>query len=495
MRRCLSLLGSVANRHAVVPNCRRGVEARALVGEDHASLPVKCIASLGAFGKFESNSERDLHRWLTDAYGLTLRPYVVNVPLVNKRRLGLTMTKVPLLLPHEIFGQLYAAGSARWGKSVIGPSGAAGVSRFWLNVLSGPWVDPHREHLSDRGFSNVVPFVVHSDGAAINSLTEMQIWSVASLLTRGDSLDTKFVVAVCPVSMFPTARLRSRMRKIVARVCSWSAQILRDGVYPDRGHAGMLFPDVSLRAAMAGKPIAGLATFVFAGYKADLKCRKESNEFHRFYGAEYICDVRVAQRPTNTSIPAFHFGDFSATAAWRDFPISHETYMASESVISPWAAMPGWRLESNWFDIMHILHLGVLRDVIASVLDDLASNGLLRLSYVGEDTALKDLFLQFKQWCIDHGLSYPPTVFSLALIGRKPRAYPELSGDVKAAHMQNIVTYLTIVCNAVCDASERLVNRYASLGTHSRDAARMSIGECKPSLHCVRVSWHAFTRC
>ena len=99
----------------MVPNCRRGAEARALVGEDHASLPVKCIASLGAFGKFESNSERDLRRWLTDAYGLTLRPYVVNVPLVNKRRLGLTMTKVPLLLPHEIFGQLYAAGSARWG--------------------------------------------------------------------------------------------------------------------------------------------------------------------------------------------------------------------------------------------------------------------------------------------------------------------------------------------------------------------------------------------
>ena len=94
--------------------------------EGNASQAVKAIACLGCGGKWESNSERDLHTWLKHAYGLTLEPYFMQVTLATKKTLKAKSMRIPVLLLHEIFGQLYDAGPDRWRKSVLGPSGNQG---------------------------------------------------------------------------------------------------------------------------------------------------------------------------------------------------------------------------------------------------------------------------------------------------------------------------------------------------------------------------------
>ena len=51
--------------------------ARANVLDNLPSGAVECFATLGTEGKWPSNQERDLHRWLHSIFGVSLKPYQV----------------------------------------------------------------------------------------------------------------------------------------------------------------------------------------------------------------------------------------------------------------------------------------------------------------------------------------------------------------------------------------------------------------------------------
>lgn len=55
--------------------------ARANMEDKFDSQACGAIASLGGFGKFPGNEERDLHRWLHELNGVQLRPYEVTMEL------------------------------------------------------------------------------------------------------------------------------------------------------------------------------------------------------------------------------------------------------------------------------------------------------------------------------------------------------------------------------------------------------------------------------
>lgn len=55
--------------------------ARAILKDGVENESVEKMASLGAFGRAQSNCERDLHRWLSSVFGLHLQPYTVYVDL------------------------------------------------------------------------------------------------------------------------------------------------------------------------------------------------------------------------------------------------------------------------------------------------------------------------------------------------------------------------------------------------------------------------------
>lgn len=55
--------------------------ARAVLKDGVVNETIDKLASMGAWGSSQSNSERDLHCWLRYAFGLNLQPYQVYVNL------------------------------------------------------------------------------------------------------------------------------------------------------------------------------------------------------------------------------------------------------------------------------------------------------------------------------------------------------------------------------------------------------------------------------
>ena len=87
-------------------------------------------------------------------------------------------------------------------------------------------------------------------------------------------------------------------------------------------------------------------------------------------------------------VPRFNFADASDTAGWKCTCISHEAYIASTILVSPWIKVPGWRLETAWGDLVHDIHLGIGRDAVASGLVYLVENNILKTA---EGLSSKDL--------------------------------------------------------------------------------------------------------
>lgn len=63
------------------------------------------IARIGARGKYPNNCERDLNALLK----LPVEPFWITVPVRDpETRASVTALKVPLLLPHQLYGYLFA---------------------------------------------------------------------------------------------------------------------------------------------------------------------------------------------------------------------------------------------------------------------------------------------------------------------------------------------------------------------------------------------------
>lgn len=54
--------------------------SRANVADGHTSEAIVALRSMGACGHHESNQERDLHRWISGSFSMTLEPF--EVPMV-----------------------------------------------------------------------------------------------------------------------------------------------------------------------------------------------------------------------------------------------------------------------------------------------------------------------------------------------------------------------------------------------------------------------------
>ena len=117
--------------------------ARALVADGVPQEALQAFASLGGDGKYSSNQERDLHRWLRNLWGFNLEPYPLPMWLqafgLQAERIFLPgvyeglgsqvillaqastpeaerdLVTVPLLLPHEILHCVQQAGPVQAG--------------------------------------------------------------------------------------------------------------------------------------------------------------------------------------------------------------------------------------------------------------------------------------------------------------------------------------------------------------------------------------------
>ena len=97
------------------------------------------------------------------------------------------------------------------------------------------------------------------------------------------------------------------------------------------------------------------------------------------------------------------YKDFGPGAPYAATCTSHSEYLETCDRVSPWSAVSGWQLETVTFDTMHVIWLGIARDLFPSALK------LLRLwgfHYKADETTeefLRRTSLEMKETCKRHG--------------------------------------------------------------------------------------------
>ena len=130
----------------------------------------------------------------------------------------------------------------------------------------------------------------------------------------------------------------------------------------------------------------------YVAFKADLKARKECHTFVKYYKCKNFCDRCDAIQPF-TNVPVrLTYKNMSPTAPYVGTEINHDQYMATTLPrhVSPWERhVENWQFETCVFDFMHVVYLGVARDLVPSCF-----KLLQHLGYGCEDGETDDVFLK-----------------------------------------------------------------------------------------------------
>lgn len=433
--------------------------ARAVIQETGGSDVLNMLSSLGTDAKWSSNTERDFHSWLSGSYGMKLKPYLLPLPLELKKRLGVEALDVPILFPHELFGAVYDAGPEQFKKTMLGPDGAAGVRIFWERSKDESWfqrISPAKR----RKLNSTVPMYIHVDGAQVgkNQNMEVDIYSVSSALSQGDAYDTKLLCAIVPTVFMPTTEIKKLVNSQMASMFGFS---FRQKVYPSKGMFDDSFKMYSHRYNIRGHEIAGGWQMMAVGMKHDAKARKLCHNFDRFWKTTCCCDMCDAQRSTKAADPKMLFGNFAQTAPHMQTQITHEEYMANTDPedVSPWLAeLPELDRRRILWDLMHNLFLGVMLWVCGSVIWDLLDRR--DITGLTDDEALKKLYIECREFCKQHKIVPPSSIFTMNLIGKgtpdkNRHAFPCLSAGVRAMHAKHIFMFLAHKCQTLTNSPHK----------------------------------------
>lgn len=165
----------------------------------------------------------------------------------------------------------------------------------------------------------------------------------------------------------------------VARFMVWNFEILHNGYLPERGFYNEPW-SCPERARMAREraPLFGEYRGKFAGWKGDLKARKECHNTTAWYQARAMCDGCLAVQPFASVLRdpnkrRFCYTDFSAGAPWR------ATNGLGEGMRhSGWRAIRGWHDSLVHWDLMHNGPHGVWRNLCGGVVMDMLRRGETR---------------------------------------------------------------------------------------------------------------------
>jgi hypothetical protein len=201
-----------------------------------------------------------------------------------------------------------------------------------------------------------IPVFLHADGAEYVNNSEAFIFSWFSGLTTGGSWDSKFLI--CAV---PNDRKQEGTLDAVARVIIWSLRVCEEGVFPSEGPDGSELDGP--RMARAGQPLShdgNLWRLGLAGIKSDLKAKVEMHKYKTYWLTNWICERCFSHR-TN---PALLYSN------WKDeiyslTKVQHHHYLENTppEERSVWCSHPDFDISRCVGDLMHLLFLGLGRDV------------------------------------------------------------------------------------------------------------------------------------
>jgi len=233
------------------------------------------------------------------------------------------------------------------------------------------------------------------------------------------------------------ANVKLKVQETIAHVVGWSLSCATSGVWPSSGPFGEVLS--KHRKHQQGKPLAGgQYKACYFGYRADGKARRESHLFPRSFLHSFVCEQCLAQKERKNWEPLMSYKCFYQSAAYRMTTISHTDYMQHTRPLSPWRVIDGWHLGTVFHDPMHVLYLGICKDLYASAL-----GYWIRQGYYGEGTLsdkLRCFSSELKRASIQQRLVVSCKMFTPANTGLDVAShYPEMGSTFKAAFMKTAI--------------------------------------------------------
>ena len=102
----------------------------------------------------------------------------------------------------------------------------------------------------------------------------------------------------------------------------------------------------------------------FCFWKGDMEAHAYAHlitQTQRYYRCAQCCDFCLAT--TDRRSPELSWGDLTLRSLWRSILTPSDPHDRS-----PWTQVPGFEKKLRLFDLLHIVHLGTLRDLIPAAI-------------------------------------------------------------------------------------------------------------------------------
>ena len=165
----------------------------------------------------------------------------------------------------------------------------------------------------------------------------------------------------------------------------------------------------------------------------------------RYYLCSQCCDFCLAT--SNRRAPELSWGNLTLRAVWRS-----ALTLEDPADISPWTQVPRFSKKRRLLDLLHIVHLGTLRDLIPAAIIDSLEDGSMPKFYGLEGRPWDEVLFKFShhaaRWAKDMDMELYMGTLSMARLGRPKYHHwpmPALDTRIKAAKVRTLFAFLTFV--------------------------------------------------
>ena len=193
----------------------------------------------------------------------------------------------------------------------------------------------------------------------------------------------------------------------------------------------------------------------FCYWKGDMEAHAYAHlltRTQRYYRCNQCCDFCLAT--SDRRALELNWGHLTLRSAWR-----HTLTMTDPHDISPWMQVPRFEKRKRLLDLLHIVHLGTLRDLIPSVIIDSLKEGTLQHFFGLDgrpwDEVLHAFSRHAEMWAKDRGMQLYIGTLTMARLGRpKHQHWPMcvLDSRIKAAKVRTLFAFTTFIMTRLAES-------------------------------------------
>ncbi|CAK9085816.1 unnamed protein product, partial [Durusdinium trenchii] len=282
------------------------------VNESMSGRTVPCTGNVTAL-QLATSRERDLFRWLK----LPLTIYNTELPLLQDAAKSsiekhVALQPVAIVLPSDMLRALQEAGpealrSTRGTKHVMEECLGSQHDFKALWRASG---------CEDMALSDFIPVIIHE--------------------------------------------VTDETREATCQILAWDFKQMEAGKFDLLNHLGNFHSLGSAREGLGGSDIPARGAFMY--WKGDMEAHAYSHyltKTRRYFKCLQCCDFCLGT--SDRRCPELSWADVTLRALWRS-----TLTLTDDSDPSPWVRVPRFQKDRRLLDLLHLVHLGTMRDVIAS---------------------------------------------------------------------------------------------------------------------------------